>query len=236
MATIARRSWSVLSTEIVKRAGGVNYSDFAARVQESVYAAYLDIACLYAHYPLMQYELFAQGTSVNYHDIPSEAWAILGVSEQNATADAPAKPLKRLSISEFMGSGTSAYTATARPDCYFVRASYTAPTQYRHLVFNVAQLDQTRSYYLYYQRLPTAPDFTSTTTYPEVDRVWDEHLIELALSKIGNLEGDQHLTAVNAALYKDFVSQIGIELLRDVPTAATGDAKTTNTQSSGKNP
>lgn len=236
MATITRRDWQSISTEVVARAGGINYSGFAARAEQAIHAAYLDIACLYAHYPLMQYETFSQPTTQNYHTIPTEAWAILGVAESNATSDAPATPLKRLDFSGYLGSGTLSYTTTERPEAYFVRASYTDPTQYRHLVFAVAQLDQARNYYLFYQRLPTAPDFDSTTTYPEIDKVWDEHLIELSLVKIGNLIGDQQLASINAALYKDFVSQIGVELLRDVPTAATSDAKTTNTQPSGKNP
>ena len=236
MATITRRNWSEIKTETIKRSGGINYSAFGTRVEQAVWSAYQDIACLYPHFPLMTYLYFSQGTSLNYKELPSDLWAVLGVSEENTATGAPGAPLRRLTIPEYLGAGTKAYAATAKPDGYFLRSSFSDPTTTKALVFNVTNLDTARNYYLFYQRTPTAPDFASTTTYPQTDSVWDEHLIELALLKIGTWSGDSHLATTNAALYKDFVSQIGIEPLRETMTAAMPEGKVSNTQSSGKNP
>jgi hypothetical protein len=88
---------------------------------------------------------------------------------------------------------------------------------------------------MHYQMLPERPDFSGTDT-PLTGQQWDEHLIELALAKLGAATGDQQLAAVNAALYKDFVSQVAQPLIDKTIGSSTPEASTSNKMSTGKLP
>ena len=35
---------------------------------------------------------------------------------------------------------------------------------------------------IYYYRRPSPPDFDATTVYPEIDRLWDQHILEASLA------------------------------------------------------
>lgn len=242
MAALTRRGWSDILTEVLRRAGGINYSGFSARAQQLISAAYYDICSLYRHVELelvavfdtVQYDLEITITAVGAMtpDVSGVVYHVHSLYERafnNPPAHFyPAQLLTRVDRAALL----SQFSVTAaQPQFYAIYGNVAGEIT---VGFN-CPADISRGYVIVLQQLPERPDFT-TTDVPGIGQQWDEHLIELSLSKIGAACGDQQLAAVNAALFRDFVSQSGQVLIQGTQGASTPDAAITHRMSTGKVP
>lgn len=233
MAELERRTWAEILDEVKRRSGGKNYSGWEDRVKQFISAAYLDICSLYRHLEMETYEFVTMPTGKRSLQVAldTDLHHIIAVFEiEDLSTQDPTALLVRFDISQW--AARFDYQSDGRPTHYTVTHSFDFPFTIR---FNCG-LDQTRYYIVYYQKIPDRPDFDDADAVPETGQHWDEHLIELSLAKLGAAIGDQELAAINAALFKDFVSQVAQPLLQTANASSTPEGVTTNKMSTGKNP
>ena len=231
MAALTRRGWDEILDEVLLRSGGKNYSGWSARVQQFISAAYYDICSLYRHIEL-------EATNGAVLDAGDYYFALASFSPDvyhvhvlyESVNNGGISPLKMLSRKDTAGIVMAWSSTDGQPEAYSLRGS-----SGDYIVVFDREADIERSYVVIYQSKPTRPDF-ATTDAPEIGPHWDEHLIELALAKIGVATGDQQMASVNAALYKDFVSQVAQPLIDKTIGASTPEAATSNKMSTGKLP
>jgi len=232
MAALTRRGWDTILVEVIKRAGGINYSGFPARAQQLISAAYYDICSLYRHSEL-------EATSGSLLSAGDYFFLMTGFEPDlyhlhalyESVNDGGSTPSRILQRRDLAGWAMHYNTTAGQPESYAVHGN----TGSIMAVFD-READEERTYAVLYQFLPTRPDFTTDDT-PATGPQWDEHLIELALSKIGAAVGDQQLAAVNAALFRDFVSQNAQNLIEQSQGASsTPQGVVSHRMSTGKVP
>ena len=220
MASITRRTWIDLKDEFIRASRGIRYPNWAARAEQLINEAYLDLCTLYHHKELEEVwkvSVSQSGFSASY---PDDAHIIFVVAEIDAE-DLPSRFLELVHVGQWSG---------------IFRSEEGRPRQYgtfqKQIYFN-CKLSEPRNYNVYYQRYPSPPDFSGAST-SEIAQVWDAHLVELALVKAGIRNSDDQLAMLNAQMFKDFVSQQPQPLLIQSTAPAQSNVPTQDAPQSGR--
>lgn len=194
MATITRRGWSAIETEVQRRLAGNNASGFTTRIDHWVWAAYQQICLTYHHFELDKEDLTGTISSgANTFTLPSDCYAVIALTLRDSTG-------------AIVGE-------VAQYEFAAVRGAYGADSgqpsrraRFGSKLYFDKKADQNYSTDLYYYRFPTAPDFT-TSTAPETASDVDEHIIEGACRLANPAIGRADLGDVDRQLLADWLGQ-----------------------------
>jgi len=194
MATITRRGWSAIEAEVQRRLAGNNATGFTTRIDYWVWAAYLQICLTYHHFELDKEDLtLSIALGANTLNLPADCYAVVAMTLRD-------------NGSNIVGE-VADYEFTALRGQYVASAGQpTRRARWGSKLYFDKKADQLYNVDLYYYRVPTAPDF-ATTTAPETAADVDEHIIEGAC-RLGNPAiGRSDLGDVDRQLLADWISQ-----------------------------
>lgn len=194
MAPIARRTWAQIKTEAILRAGREDDANFAPRMEQFIAAAYLDL-CHIIHHPELDKEdtSLTLTTSTHSFALPSTCYVLVGIWLRDPAGGAFLKaPVYRspdLTYQEYIDE-------QRRPDNF---------SQFGRKVIFPSKPDLAYPTTLFFYADPTAPDFGSGS--PEINRVWDEHIIEGAVARALHAAWTPQEAAIEGELLESWLSR-----------------------------
>jgi hypothetical protein len=211
MATIARRYFSDMATEVNYRLGNRGETGFSTRVQNWITAAYYRIATMFHHYEMdVDAPLLFVPSGATYAVLPSECFLLVSVD---------------------LLTGAGVWKRTLKqidPRALFAKSSTTAnePTECTRYGARVYFPDPTDAAYdlrLRYIKMPAAPDFTASAAYSQLSWVWDEAIMELATANASAAVwrpdvGSAYMQSLAAWMAQQTQPQLNEEPQADRPT------------------
>ncbi len=192
MAVIARRGWSAIKAEVIKRVGNLTAAGFDARVEQWIWAAYLKLATGYHFFEFDASQDLAFAAGDSSKTLATDTYIILSVSLVSGST-----LLKSLRPSHAPSLLTDLSAAQAgRPSRY---------ARYGSSLYLDCPCDQAYTLRVFYYQLPAAPDFATTAT-PAFASDVDEHLIEQAIRIIMPGIGRPDLGDINRQLLSDWLA------------------------------
>jgi hypothetical protein len=169
MAVIARRGWSSVKTEVIRRLKGITATNFDGRVEFWIQHAYLQMATLYRHHELCKTTILTLSTSANSVALPADCYIACSATLRNVANTAIVDTLVQANALVLKRD----YKLTAgQPKRWTRWAGNLLVDRLPDLAYRV-ELD--------YYATPAAPDFT-TSSLPEFAWDCDEALIQWALA------------------------------------------------------
>lgn len=170
MTAIARRTWSQVETEVIKRLGNIDSPGFSARADNWIWEAYKWLSLTYHHFELDEID-GRQVTPTNGTAIllPDDCYSLIAVIRRDAAGKPTGSGLTRSWPSSLFADFTG---QVGIPSKY---------ARYGSKVFLNTISDQPYPLDIYYYRLPTQPDFASNSLGSELGADLDESLINLTL-------------------------------------------------------
>lgn len=171
MAVLPRRTWDLLRDEAINRlAGAGKGTGFSDRVQEWMCSAYWYICQTYHHNVFNKFDnTLTLATGVNTLAVPADLFIPIWMLIRNPGASTVVHALTRDHIHKVLAETQD---ANATPTTWARRGDV--------FMFD-RKPDANYEVDLFYYKQPTAPDY-DTPTGPEIERVWDEYIIQLTLA------------------------------------------------------
>lgn len=172
MTVLVRREFHELRDEALKRIGRSSDSAASTRMERFMEAAYYRLALTYHHYELEDEDTATTASpSANTVAVPANTYIVLGVSLRAVSGGAFLKSLVFQSANSLLAN---ADRATSRRPGEWGRVGET--------LFFDSKPDQAYPLSIYRYKRPAAPDFdAAANAVSELDPLWDEAIIELAL-------------------------------------------------------
>lgn len=198
MAALARRKWSEIQAETVKRLGnpdstGTDGTPFTTRVAYWLRAAHLDLCTTYHNFELDQTTTLTLSTSSNSVALPADCFIVVAARLKDATGTTL---LAQLTSKSFQVLSDEYRATPAQPEFC---ARYGQNLYVNCLPSSAFKVE------LFYYRLPAAPDFAGTGS-PETGEDLDEHLMEGACRKAFPGLGRADLGDVGRQLLSEFLA------------------------------
>jgi hypothetical protein len=197
LAAIVRRAWSEIVTEVTKRLGGNDATNFSTRIHYWIYHAYVHLCTQYHHYELDSKTQLTLPTTfppkVSISAVTPKPYVLVSAQLLNTAGTTLVRPLKGPAYAEGL---LAALRITA--------GSPTTWTRYGTDFWVDQTADAAYKVDLYYYALPAEPDFASSSTYPAFSADCDEALIQAAVA-LG--KGSITMPGVERELLSDWLAQ-----------------------------
>lgn len=220
MAAIARQTWANLRDEVMKRAGRSGVTAFQSRAEYLLDSSYR-LLCQTWHHPELdtissELTLSSGASSVV---LPADLYLPIGARllDNASTFVAWLQPEHPRVL---LGRGRS---STAQPKFY---------CRFADTLYVDNKADAAYKVQVFYYKNPTTPDFADSAT-PEVDRVFDEILIQWATAMAQNHLWRPELGSVGLQTVSQFLSRMGHPLLASGGTIDDREAMNTETRLAG---
>lgn len=201
MAAIARRTWDTMRDEAMKRLGRSGVTAFTSRAEYLLDAVYRLLCQTWHHRELdkVSSEL-ALSVMASEVSLPADLYLPIGArlldNSSNLLAWLQPRHARTLLARDRSESGRPAYYAVFGSKLYTDKA---ADAAYKIVL-------------LYYAN-PTSPDFAAAAASPEINRVFDELLIEWAVALGQNVLWRPDLGGVGLQTLDSFLGRMGHPIL-----------------------
>lgn len=226
MATLVRRTWPEIRTEVITTCGGVDYTGFSDRVGQILYSAYLELALGYHHYELETTATASVATDAVAISVPTDCFILMGIHRApTVVGNAGLGNMLDLKRASFL---TARFNENAG-----------VPTEYSRfgssiLLQRPVTAAQAGTWTIRYYKVPAPPDYAGSAN-PATAWLWDEPLIQWAAAKVLGRVWRPDLAAMGLQPMREWLaSQVQPDLrseviaeLPDYPTASrpTGGAQ-----------
>ena len=212
MAQIARRLWSEIQTETLRRVGGVQYTNFAARLQYWIWEAYQKLCLTYNHYELQDEIVESLATGAASIKLPENCYSVMSVAEVD-TAGEILLVLQNQNDVIRQGLWKS---FRGQPQNYS-RSGHLGT----RLQFDCSS-DTDRNYRICVYRFPDSPDFTAAIgtnfSTPQIAIFWEQAIIDAAVARAGaSMAAGEVQAQAEAALDSFLGQQIQAPLVEQPP-------------------
>lgn len=207
MAVLTRRSWQEMRTEVEAVLGGEIYTNLRSRIQYWMWDAYNHICMSFHHYELEKeiIESCSQGDSEI--GLPADCYAVYGVTE----VDSGGKTVSILANKNEMVRMGLWIPTEGQPDKYARAGAGGTRLQLNR------PCDQSRRYRIDYLKIPTAPDYSSTSFFPETAELWDAAIMDMTLARLGARTLSDSIFVPHKELLGDFLGMQIQPALNDEP-------------------
>jgi hypothetical protein len=193
MAVIARRGWSAVLAEVLKRTGNLNATGFSSRVEYFIWSAYLKLTLTYHHFELDTSQDLSFAAGDTSKALAADTYIILGASLLSGTT--------------FLRNLAPIHAPAMLTDLTLAQAA--RPSKYARYGANLVidcPADQAYAVRVFYYQTPAAPDF-ATTNLPAFASDCDEHLIEQAVRMVMPAVGRPDLGDINRQLLSEWLAE-----------------------------
>jgi hypothetical protein len=170
MAVIARRGWSSVKAEVIRRLKGISSTGFDTRVEYWIQHAYLQLTTLYHHHELDRSTTLTLSTATNSVALPADCYIACSATLRNVGNTAIVESL--VFANPLVLRRDYKLTPAGQPKRWTRWGSTIQFDRLPDLAYR-CEFD--------YYATPTAPDF-STASLPETAWDCDEALIQWALA------------------------------------------------------
>jgi len=179
MTQIARRIWSEVYTEVLRRIGGVQYTNFQTRLQYWIWECYLKLCLTYNHLELQDEIVESMSAGASSIKLPDNCYAVMSVAEVNPTEEVIQVVQNQNDvIRQNLWVGFR-----GQPQNYSRSGHFGSRIQFDRAT------DVDRSYRICVYRFPDAPDFSAVAgapfSLPQTSVFWDQAILDAAIVRAG---------------------------------------------------
>ena len=182
MAAITRRTFPVLRDEAIACGGGHNHAGWPARVEQWMWAAYLDLCSTYHFHELEAFTTFTPADGDTTVSLPPDCFAVASLawsSKPQSSGIGRALQLKEERLQAILARRT-------QPKGQWIAYARLGTTLILDCPLLLTASTPSLPLTLHYYKRPAAVDFSdaSASNVPVFTWEWDDHLIDATVAKI----------------------------------------------------